>query len=254
MLHGFSTDHRLLLGCMEPILSHRNGWRRIYPDLPGMGMSRSQPIIENSDQMLDFLAEFIEAVAPGEHFVLAGQSYGGYLARGITYRMSNRMDGLLLICPLIFPDYTKRVLPQHVTIVKDTNLISSLTPEEAGNFEAIAVVQTREIWERYRDEVLAGVRIADQVSLTRLLGHFAFSFDVDRVSRPFEKPSLIIVGRQDSAVGYRDAWSILDNYPRCTFAILDSAGHNLQIEQEDPVHALVNEWLERVERVSRRPP
>ena len=31
----------------------------------------------------------------------------------------------------------------------------------------------------------------------------------------------MLLGRQDSSVGYKDAWSILDNYPRGTFAVLD---------------------------------
>ena len=62
-----------------------------------------------------------------------------------------------------------------------------------------------------------------------------------------EKPTLILAGRQDAMVGYRDAWKILENYPRGTFAVLDRAGHNLQIEQETLFNALVNEWLDRVE-------
>jgi pimeloyl-ACP methyl ester carboxylesterase len=58
---------------------------------------------------------------------------------------------------------------------------------------------------------------------------------------------LILVGRQDAMVGYRDAWDILKNYPRGTFVMLDRAGHNRQIEQETLFNALVNEWLDRVE-------
>ena len=58
---------------------------------------------------------------------------------------------------------------------------------------------------------------------------------------------MILVGRQDAAVGYRDAWEVLEDYPRGTFAVLDRAGHNLQIEQETLFNALVNEWLDRVE-------
>ncbi|MCP4419711.1 MAG: alpha/beta hydrolase, partial [Chloroflexi bacterium] len=76
--------------------------------------------------------------------------------------------------------------------------------------------------------------------------NYAFSFDVDDVSGPFLGPSLIITGRQDSIVGYRDAWKILENYPRATFAVLDRAGHLLE-ETEDLVHTLINEWLDRVE-------
>jgi pimeloyl-ACP methyl ester carboxylesterase len=71
--------------------------------------------------------------------------------------------------------------------------------------------------------------------------------NVDAASPPFDKPTLILTGRQDSSVGYRDAWQILENYPRGTFAVLDRAGHNLQIEQETLFNALINEWLDRVE-------
>jgi pimeloyl-ACP methyl ester carboxylesterase len=69
---------------------------------------------------------------------------------------------------------------------------------------------------------------------------------VDQVSEPFPGPSLIITGRQDAMAGYRDAWNILENYPRATFVVLDRAGHFLE-ENADLVNVLVNEWLDRVE-------
>jgi hypothetical protein len=53
-------------------------------------------------------------------------------------------------------------------------------------------------------------------------------------------------------VGYRDAWTILERYPRATFAVLDRAGHNLAIEQERLFAALVGEWLDRVEEARSR--
>jgi pimeloyl-ACP methyl ester carboxylesterase len=61
------------------------------------------------------------------------------------------------------------------------------------------------------------------------------------------KPTLMLLGQQDTSTGYRDAWPILEQYPRATFAVLDKAGHNLQIEQADLFTAFVSEWLDRVE-------
>jgi len=75
---------------------------------------------------------------------------------------------------------------------------------------------------------------------------YAYSFDVDAVSEPFPGPTLIVTDRQDSIAGYRDAWKILDNYPRATYVVLDRAGHMLE-ETEDLVHVLINDWLDRVE-------
>ncbi len=251
MLHGFGPDHRLMTGCMEPVFQRRDGWRRIYPDLPGMGKTEGPEWITNTDQMLDVVSDFIDKVVPGQRFALAGESYGGYLARGIAYRKFALIDGLLLICPVIEANRANRTLPAHVTLVKDPTLISRVKPEDKEVFEQFAsgaVVQSQRIWERTRDEVYSGVSIADEAFLTRIqTSGYAFSFDVDALPASFEKPALILAGRQDSVVGYADAWKILENYPRGTFAVLDRAGHNLEIEQEGLFNALVNEWLDRVE-------
>ncbi len=38
MIHGWSPDHRLMTGCMEPVFEALvRPWKRIYFDLPGMG-------------------------------------------------------------------------------------------------------------------------------------------------------------------------------------------------------------------------
>lgn len=39
----------------------------------------------------------------------------------------------------------------------------------------------------------------------------------------------------------------LKPYPRMTFAALDRAGHNLQMEQQELFEAMIGEWLDRVE-------
>ena len=60
------------------------------------------------------------------------------------------------------------------------------------------------------------------------------------------QPALILAGRQDATVGYLDALKLTENYPRGTFAILDRAGHGLEVEQETLFNSLVEEWLDRV--------
>ena len=76
---------------------------------------------------------------------------------------------------------------------------------------------------------------------------YGFSFDADTLAEPFAAPTLIVTGRQDTIVGYRDAWRIVENYPRATFAVLDRADHGLPIDQDALFRALVNDWLDRVE-------
>jgi len=131
---------------------------------------------------------------------------------------------------------------------RDDKLMSRLAPSDAAAFSSVQVVQNRETWPRFRDEILSALKAADNDFLLELQrGGYGFSFDVDTLAHRFDKPTLMLMGRQDSSVGYKDAWNILDNYPRATFAVLDRAGHNLQIEQVGLFEALVGGWLESVE-------
>jgi len=247
MLHGYYTDHRLMTGCFEPIFKDRNEYKRIYIDLPGMGKTKSEEWIKNSDIMLDIVIDFIDNIIPNENFLLVGDSYGGYLARGLIYKMANKVDGLLLLCPCIIADAKKRNRPTHIVLKKDESLLQQLSPLDAEEFNPIAVVQSEKIWKRYEDEIFSGVKIADDKFLSNFQENgYEFSFDVDKIDKKYEKPTLMLLGRQDSSVGYKDAWSILDNYPRATFAVLDKAGHILELEQEELFGSLVNEWLLRV--------
>jgi pimeloyl-ACP methyl ester carboxylesterase len=86
ILHGLSIDHRAMAGPLEPVFKDREGWKRIYLDLPGMGETPGLDWITNQEQVLDIVLHFIESVIPGQRFAVAGYSYGGYLARGVIRR------------------------------------------------------------------------------------------------------------------------------------------------------------------------
>ena len=79
-LHGWSMDKRIMRNSFEPVFENSTEYRRIYFDLPGMGVSKAGSVV-NSDQMLDVIYNFAKEVA-GDRFIIAGESYGGYLARG----------------------------------------------------------------------------------------------------------------------------------------------------------------------------
>jgi pimeloyl-ACP methyl ester carboxylesterase len=252
MLHGRPSDHRAMLNGMygmEPLFTSRSGWRRIYPDLPGLGRTRGADWITHQDHMLDIVLEFIDAIAPGERFVVAGLSYGGYLARGVVYQRSKLMDGLLLLVPSVETDKAKRNYPAPQVLVEDAEFLSALAPDEQ-DLRKLLVVHSRELLELFRSTMKPADTI-DRELINRITANYAFTFDVDALPEPFPAPTLILTGRQDSLCGYREAWKILDNYPRGTFAVLDRAGHLLGAEQQNLFRALANEWLDRVEEYVR---
>lgn len=256
LLHGYGPDHRSMTGPLEPVFRARpRPWRRIYLDLPGMGRSTAGPGVGSTDDVFRVVREALRRLLPHGRFALCGDSYGGYLARGLTTAEPGRVTGLALLSPVWEPDRARRDVPPHTVLVRDPEALSALPP--GGAFESIAVVQTRETVRRTLEEVVVGIEMADPAALRRISGAFAGTFPMERDGFPFTGPTLVVTGRQDAATGYRDGWPVLDAYPRATFAILDRAGHGVPIEQPTLLAALMHEWLDRVEETIppvRRPP
>lgn len=254
-LHGWTMNRRLEIADYEPIFTSRSGWRRIYPDLPGMGVSVAHDI-RCQDDMLAALLTFIDKVLPGERFVLAGTSLGGYLARGIAVRLRERVDGLMLRVPCIVPDTGKRTLPRAEPLVRNEALLDALDPAERAALGDV-LVQAPGYLEALRAKVhgLVAPAIAACAPFVPEMRldpkRYAFSFDLAAAEKSFAKPVLIVAGRQDTTVGYRDAWEILESYPRATFAVLDRADHVWPVESPALLAALVDDWLERIAKDER---
>ena len=250
-LHGWPLDHRAVAGAFEPIFEKRHGWRRIYPDLPGMGRTEGPDWLVTQDQVLDVLTDFVDHVIPNGRFVVAGLSYGGLLAQGLVHRLTDRMDGLLLLVPSMGPEET-RDLPSHCVLRRESIDFEGVADQNIAGFQNLAVVQTQEHFEAWKRDIIPGVRAADDEFLDRLRKKYAFSFNTAVLSEPFTKPALFLHGRQDNVCGYRDAWKVLENYPRATYVVLDRAGHSLHMEQRALFEALTTEWLDRVEEAARK--
>lgn len=249
MLHGLGCDMELMRACMEPIFLNRSGYQRIYIDLPGMGGSEAVRSYASADRILEVLDGFIEHLVPGK-FLLMGESYGGYLARGILSNNVDKVDGLMLLCPVIVPGRERRVLPPKNAEFHDKAFLDTLDAAEREMFCDYAVLADEHIYRRYKKEVAIELSEEKEAFIYQLKDHYAFSFDVDEEIRKkhFERPALVVCGRQDICVGYDDAMKLVKDYPRGTFALVDVAGHNLQLEQPALLEALVENWLLRVEK------
>ena len=207
----------------EPIFEGRPGWRRIYVDPPGTGKSPAIPSITDQDAMLAAIVALIDDLVGDEPFALAGTSAGGLHARGIIKRDPSRILGLLLRAPGIVIDRERRTLPSGEHFTKTPAWYRQHEYYEAAEAQAdlefLGAIQ--------RDPSTYGLR---EDPATRL-----------------EAPTLIITGRQDTTAGYADAWSILTDYPRATYAVLDQEDHFLPAQAQAVYRALVSDWLDRLE-------
>lgn len=249
-LHGWTLDHSLELVDYEPIFEARTGWRRLYADLPGMGRSTAKAIA-NQDDMLAAVLAFIDRVVGGERFLLAGTSLGGYLARAVAVRRRVQVAGLLLRQPAVIADTTRRTLPAFAPVVRDDALVAAV-PEPDRTVLGNVLVQTpdylaaarKKSQTLYQPALAATAPLAGEIRADP--GRYGFSFDLAAEERGFAAPTLVIAGRQDTTVGYRDAWAILESYPRATFAVLDCADHTWPVEAPNLLAPLVEDWLARI--------
>ncbi len=245
-LHGRVGDHQPWLQAIEPLFEHREGWKRIYLDIPGHGHTKAPDWLTTDDQVLDVLLRFIDRVILGERFAMAGFSWGGYLAQGIVYQRLSKVDGLLLIAPGTHRDNEKS--PERTILIEDDALLIELDELLKQLATGVLVVQNRRTIDRLQmlSQSFQSILQDDDNFATRLQS--GFSFDIDKLPKPYDKPTLFLLGRQDHIVGYRDAWQILENFPRATFAVLDQAGHGIAgMEQIQVSQSLINDWLDRVE-------
>jgi pimeloyl-ACP methyl ester carboxylesterase len=281
-IHGYYPDHRIVSGCLEPLFDGEGrarlpasgvaardgagpgsiGYRRIYPDLPLMGASEDPESIRNSDDMLAAVLGFIAELIPEGPFLLAGESYGGYLARGIIRELGKRVVGALFICPLVVAADGMRDRPPLRAHRTEAGYAEGLEPGDVAEFESVAVIRDRPCFEAAMRDVVPGVRLARSERLEALRREgFPYGFDAMEKRRAgasalgdgsafdarFEGPALFLLGREDASVGWRDALRLAERYPEASYAILSGAGHNLQIEERGLFEALSGAWLARCE-------
>ncbi|MBO0866211.1 MAG: alpha/beta hydrolase, partial [Mycobacterium sp.] len=127
-LHGAGVDHREIEVAVEAIVPDR-GYRRIYPDLPGMGCSTSDGLACNDD-VVQLLGAFIDDLGEGPA-LLVGHSYGAYLARGVAAQRPDVVAGLALVCPVA--ERSQNVPSQHV-VHQDDEAYHELEPAQWAGF------------------------------------------------------------------------------------------------------------------------
>jgi pimeloyl-ACP methyl ester carboxylesterase len=234
-LHGAGVDHREIEAAIEAVVPDA-GYRRIYPDLPGMGRTTADGLASNDD-VVDLLGDLVDHLAGGPALLL-GHSYGAYLARGVAARRPDVVRGLALLCPVAGQSHD---VPEHRVVREDAAARDELAPALRPGFDEYFVVRTSATARRYRDHVVPGTTLVDEAALGRIFA----SWEVDLGSATCTAPTLIVAGRRDSAVGYTDAVDLVERYPRGTVAVVDDAGHALPHERPELLSALLGDWLRR---------
>ena len=111
--------------------------------------------LANSDGLLDVMTDFARQVIR-EDFVMVGESYGGYLSRGIMTKMMDKVMGLGLICPVGVPDRTKRELPEMNMRIIDCNFAEKMMAKNRR--EMSEFMETAAVFIMGRQDIVTGYR------------------------------------------------------------------------------------------------
>ena len=232
VLHGAGVDHREVEACFEPAFEEGVGLRRIYPDLPGMGLTPAPESVRSADDVVTTLLDFADQISHGSPYLLVGHSAGGYFALAMATRRPDQVSGLALVCPLLTG---VRDVPEHRVVTGSGDLGDD-------DFRSYFVVQTPEMLRRYERYVAPAAALVDQAAMERIGANWQLS---PRSAPPYSGPMLVVAGRLDSTVGSAAATDLLGDHPHATLAVLDGAGHALPHEAPQVLRALLADWLSR---------
>jgi len=252
IIHGWEMDGKVEELDFEPIFTKALGFCRIYVDLPGMGATPANNVKDLDDIYLR-LVQFIDARLGKSRFLVMGSSCGGYLARALAQKYVEQVDGLLLRVPLIEPEDSLRDLDAFQPLIRNEQLMSSIPSEDKALLGDI-LIQTpayiKSLKVKYEEAVLPAIKAADKEVLDPIRAdprRYQISLTSDNKHPKLLAPTLILCGRQDGTVGYRDSLRLLEFYPRSTYVVLDRGTHVLPVDENRVFEALVHDWLTRVD-------
>jgi pimeloyl-ACP methyl ester carboxylesterase len=244
LLPWFGLDGGVTALAFEPVFAETTEWRRIYVDLPGTGGSTA--VAPNSDAVLDAVRETVKSVLGPEPYLLAGCSYGGYLAAGLARRDPDRVEALLLVCAGVKIQPADRNLARLVPSTPEPHWLDDVPEPLREHFAHGIGGQSRSAAGRVLHAfAVNGPSDENYLDLLRSTG---YRLSDENAAAIHPGPTTLIAGRRDRIAGYLDLFDALDRYPDAGYHALDDAGHYLPFEQPETFAGIVRDWLRRSAR------
>ena len=239
LVHGFPLDRTLWAHQVATLA----GWRRIAPDLRGMGSSDvpedGYSIAAYADDLVHLLDRLRVTRA-----VVAGLSMGGYVVFDLWRRYRDRIAGVILADTRADADSAegragRDAMIQLAQADGSRAVAERMLPRVLGRStqqtQPILVDQVREMMARAPVNGVIGALWAmkERPDATSLLS----TIDV---------PALVVVGQEDELTPPSAARALADAIPSAALTVIPGAGHLSPLEAPTAVSRVLAEFLEHV--------
>ncbi len=236
-VHGFPLDRTL----WRPVMATLTGWRRIAPDLRGMGLSDAPETGYTIAEYADDLVALLDALHV-DRAIVCGLSMGGYVAFDMLRRHPGRIQGLILANTRAGADDAEGRARRDAMIARVRRDGTGFLGEDmVPKLLATTSVQTMPDVVRH---VAAMVTGSPPDGIAGALAAMRDRPDsVDLLPR-IAVPTLVVAGSDDQLIPLAESRAMAGAIPDAHFAVIPSAGHLAPLEQPVNTSRVVREFLE----------
>jgi proline iminopeptidase len=228
-------------------------FRVIVFDARGSGVSEGRPPFTHEQWVAD--VEALREWAGAERFVMAGGSYGGFIAMEYAIRYPDRLTALVLRDTSADHENEKaarRNAENSTRVTIDREKLDRINTGRVRDNEDLRDCW-REILPLY-DHVYDPAAVEAKVEATfyRYQTHnFAFAvnqpnYDIKAELPKITCPTLVTVGRDDWITPVESSRTIVELIPDARLVVFEKSGHSPQIEEADLWRKTVREFLHEV--------
>ena len=239
-VHGYPLDRKI----WEHQLAHLQGFRRIAPDLRGMGRSDAPDLGYSMSTYAEDLLALLDALGV-DRYVVCGLSMGGYIAFELLRRQRDRVRGLILVDSRAEADSAegKRARETAAAMAREGGAKAIAEAMLPRLLAPASFKESPEITERLRVQMsaspVAGIvgaltAMRDRPDSTVLLGGLG------------DLPTLIIVGEEDTIIPPAVAKALAASIPGAQFRVIPGAGHLPPIEQPEATTRVIGDFLQHL--------
>lgn len=237
-VHGYPLDRTL----WQHQLSALTGFRRIAPDLRGLGLSDAPDLGYSMATYADDLAALLDALQ-ADQVVLCGLSMGGYVALEFARRYRARLRGLILMDTRAEADTpeVRKAREGAMQLARDKGA-AAIAAQMLPRLFAPGAADTM-------PQVVDRVRIMMEAAPVKgIVGALAAMRDRPDSSPTLAEleglPTLVVVGEQDQITPPAVARGMSGAVPGAILSIIPGAGHLPPVEQPIATTRVLTEFLD----------